>query len=378
MTAAFRLPPDDACSQEFPSSGFQGTFVAALMRRTDFSRWHRRRSVQETQMQLVTRMQAIKTNGVRLRVARAGEGPLIVLVHGWPESWYSWRHQIPMLAQAGYSVAAPDVRGYGGSDKPEEIEAYGIKTLSADIAGLITALGETKAILIGHDWGAPIVWNTALFFPERVSAVAGLSVPHLGRGMMPRVELFRKIYKDRFFYQLYFQKPGVAEAELEADVRSSLRKLYYWASGDAARAGLKVDKGADARLLDGLPDPVPFPAWLTEADLDYYIEQFQHSGFHASLNRYRTSDIDFVQQDEIKDKKIEQPAAFIAGRFDPVLSFVPGVDMVELMRKQLLDLRLIELIEGAGHWVQQERPAEVNAALLKFLRGLDATVSDVA
>jgi epoxide hydrolase A/B len=329
-------------------------------------------------MQQVPRLQTIKTNGVHLRVALAGEGPLIVLVHGWPESWYSWRHQIPALLQSGYSVAAPDVRGYGGSDKPEGIEAYGIKTLSADIAGLITALGEKKAILIGHDWGAPIVWNTALFFPAQVSAVAGLSVPHLGRGLMPRVELFRRIYKDRFFYQLYFQKPGEAEAELETDVRTSLRKVYYWASGDAARAGLKVDKPANARLLDGLPDPVPFPSWLTEADLDYYTEQFQHGGFRGPLNRYRTSDIDFVQQDEIKDKKIAQPAAFIAGSFDPVLRFVPGVDMVELMRKQVLDLRFVELIDGAGHWVQQERPAEVNSALLKFLRGLDATVPDAA
>ena len=321
-------------------------------------------------MPKVAQLQTIESNGIRLRVALAGEGPLIVLVHGWPESWFSWRHQIPALVGAGYRVAAPDVRGYGGSDKPEAIESYGIKTLAADIAGLIAALGEEKAILIGHDWGAPMVWNTALFFPDRVRAVAGLSVPHLGRGAIPRVERFRQIYKDRFFYQLYFQTPGVAEAELEADVRSSLRKVYYWASGDAALAGLKVTKPPDACLLDGLPDPQPFPGWLTKADLDYYTEQFQRGGFRGPLNRYRTSDIDFAQQDEIKDKKIEQPAAFIAGSLDPVLRFVPGVDMIEMMRKQMSDLRLVELIEGAGHWVQQERPAEVNAAILQFLRGL--------
>ena len=321
-------------------------------------------------MQQVAKLQTIESNGIRLRVALAGEGSLIVLVHGWPESWFSWRHQIPALVGAGYRVAAPDVRGYGGSDKPEAIESYGIKPLAADIAGLIVALGEKKAILIGHDWGATIVWNTALFFPDRVRAVAGLSVPHLGRGPIPRVEMFRRVYKDKFFYQLYFQTPGVAEAELEADVRSSLRKVYYWASGDAALAGLKVNKPADARLLDGLPDPHPFPTWLTEADLDYYTEQFQRGGFRGPLNRYRTSDIDFAQQDEIKDKKIEQPTAFIAGSLDPVLRFVPGVDMVEMMRKQMSDLRLVELIKGAGHWVQQERPAEVNAAIMQFLRGL--------
>ena len=323
-------------------------------------------------MQPAQKLQMIETNGIRLRTAIAGDGPLIVLVHGWPESWYSWRHQIPALVAAGYRVAAPDVRGYGGSDKPDAIEAYGIKTMSADIAGLISALGERQAILIGHDWGAPIVWNTALYFPEQVRAVAGLSVPHFGRGIMPRLQLFSKLYKDRFFYQLYFQEPGVAEAELEADIRMSLRKVYFWASGEAARGGLKVDKPADARLLDGLPDPQPLPVWLSEADLDYYTEQFTQSGFRGPLNRYRTSDIDFAEQAEIKDKQVTQPAAFIAGSLDPVLRFVPGIDPIELMRKQVPDLRLVELIEGAGHWVQQERPAEVNAALLKFLGGLKA------
>src|SRR5690349_16100831 len=145
----------------------------------------------------------LETNGIRLRVALAGRGPLVVLVHGWPESWYSWRHQITALAAAGYRVAAPDVRGYGGSDKPEPVEAYSIKELASDIAGLIEGLGEKQAILIGHDWGAPIVWNTSLFFPEKVRAVAGLSVPYTGRGPAPRLELFRNIYKDRFFYQIY-------------------------------------------------------------------------------------------------------------------------------------------------------------------------------
>jgi pimeloyl-ACP methyl ester carboxylesterase len=311
-----------------------------------------------------------ETNGIRLRVALAGKGPLVVLVHGWPESWYSWRHQIPALAAAGYRVATPDVRGYGGSDKPEPIAAYAIQEMCADIAGLVTALGETRAILIGHDWGAPIVWNTALFHPERVSAVAGLSVPHTGRGPAPRIELFQRIYKDRFFYQLYFQTPGVAEAELEADVRLSLRKIYYWASGEGIKAGPRVDKPANARLLDGLVDPDPFPAWLTPADLDYYVAEFRQSGFRGPLNRYRTATLDFAQQAAIADQRIEQPAAFIAGSLDPVLRFVPGVDLIELMRDRTRDLRLLKLVDGAGHWVQQERPGEVNTALLEFLAGL--------
>jgi pimeloyl-ACP methyl ester carboxylesterase len=313
----------------------------------------------------------VETNGIRLRVALAGKGPLVVLVHGWPESWYSWRHQITALADAGYRVAAPDVRGYGGSDKPHAIEAYSIKELAADIAGLIEGLGEKQAILIGHDWGAPIVWNTSLFFPERVHAVAGLSVPYTGRGPAPRIQLFRNIYKDRFFYQIYFQEPGVAEKELEADVPASLRKIYYWISGDGIKAAEpKPQRPPDARLLDGMADPDPLPPWLTPEDVDYYAGEFARSGFRGPLNRYRTSELDFAQQEAIADRKIEQPSAFIAGSLEPVLTFIPGVDLVALMRDKVTDLRLVRIIDGAGHWVQQERPKEVNAALLEFLKGV--------
>lgn len=322
-------------------------------------------------MNAKTEFAFVETNGIRLRVALAGRGPLVVLVHGWPESWYSWRHQISALAEAGYRVAAPDVRGYGGSDKPVPIEAYSIKEICTDIAGLIDGLGERRAILIGHDWGAPIVWNTALFFPERVRAVAGLSVPYTGRGPAPRIELFRNFYKDRFFYQIYFQEPGVAESELEADVRTSLRKIYYGSSGDALKAGPRARKPPDAKYLDGLIDPDPLPDWLTPRDLDYYVGQFEQSGFREPLNRYRTSEIDFAELAEIADRRIEQPAAFIAGRLDPVLAFVPGVDLIEVMHKHVADLRLVRLFDGAGHWIQQERPAEVNAALLEWLRGVD-------
>ena len=258
-------------------------------------------------MRMQPSLEIIETHGIRLRVALAGKGPLIVLVHGWPESWYSWRHQIPVLAENGYRVAAFDVRGYGGSDKPPAIDAYSIKAMCADVAGLIAALGEDQAILIGHDWGATIVWNTSLFHADKVRGVVGLSVPHTGRGPMPLIELFRQLYEGRFFYQLYFQQPGVAEAELEADVRSSLRKVYYWGSGEAIRSGLKINKPANARLLDGLPDPQPFPAWLTAADLDYYVEQFRLSGFRGALNRYRTSVLDFQQQAEVAERGSTSP-----------------------------------------------------------------------
>ena len=312
-------------------------------------------------------LQTIDTGAVRLRVALAGEGPLIVLVHGFPEGWYSWRHQIPVLADAGFRVAAPDVRGYGGSDRPHAIDAYAIKELSGDIAGLIAALGARQAVVVGHDWGAPIAYATALLHPARVRAVAGLSAPYAGRGPVPSIELFRKIYQDRFFYQLYFQEPGVAEAELEADIRISLRKFYYWASGEARKANDRIANPAGPGLLDRLVDPAQFPSWLTDADLDYYASQFRDSGFRGPLNRYRNSERDFADLGALESPRIVQPSAFLAGSLEPILGMIPGVDMVERMRAQCADLRLVKIIEGAGHWLQQERPAEVNAALLEFL-----------
>lgn len=315
-------------------------------------------------------LQVIETNGVRLRVALAGRGPLIVLVHGFPESWYSWRHQIPALVAAGYRVAAPDVRGYGGSDKPHAIEAYAIKEMCADIEGLIAALGADQAVVIGHDWGAAIAWSTAQFHPGRVRAVAGLSVPHLGRGPMPSIQLFRQIYKDRFFYQVYFQDVGVAETELESDVRTSLSKIYYGSSGEGTKAGARIENPTGPGWLDRLKDPGQLPSWLTETDLDYYVGQFRENGFRGPLNRYRNSELDFAQRAAFDGKKIAQPAAFVAGHLDMVLRMIPGVDMVELMRAQFTDLRTVKLIEDAGHWVQQERPSEVNAALLEFVGGL--------
>ncbi len=314
--------------------------------------------------------QKIDTGSVTLRAVVEGDGPLIVMVHGWPESWYSWRHQIDPLVEAGYRVAVPDVRGYGGSDRPQAIEAYDMTSLTDDIAGLIDALGETSAILIGHDWGAPIVWVTAIRHPGKVEAVAGLSVPHLGRGDRPTIEVFKQIYKDRFFYQLYFQEPGVAEAELEADPAASIRKVYYSACGDISdeeRIKANEGKGPDSTLLEGAIDPDPLPAWLTAQDVAYYASEFERSGFRGPLNRYRNFQRDFEKLPELSEKKITQPALFIAGTRDPVLAFMPGVSLADMMDPWYEDLRGKVMIEGGGHWIQQEKPEETNAALLKWL-----------
>jgi pimeloyl-ACP methyl ester carboxylesterase len=300
-------------------------------------------------------LQMIETNGIALRAAVEGDGPLVIMVHGFPELWYSWRHQITPVARAGYRVVAPDVRGYGGSAKPHQIEAYDMASLMADVIGVIDAFGERAAILVGHDWGAPICWNTAALHADRVSAVAGLSVSYRRRGETSGIELWRRIYKDKFFYQLYFQAEGVAEAELEADVRTSLRKIYYSISGDAP----------------SLESWLQRPAWLTSEDLDYFVSNFEAGGFRGPINRYRNQERDFANLSEMGIRPVAQPSCFIAGSKDLVRSFVPGYDLYADVATNCEDLRFSRIIEGVGHWVQQEAPDKVTAALLAFLASLD-------
>lgn len=309
--------------------------------------------------------QMIKTNGVTLRTVVAGQGPLVVLLHGWPQCWYLWRHQIDPLVAAGYQVAVPDQRGYGGSDKPAAVEAYNIVELSNDVAGIATALGHERFIVVGHDWGAPVAWHTALLHPKRVRAVVGMSVPYV-RGMegtLTRQEHFG----DNFWYIVYFQKPGVAEAELDADVRKSLRMIYYSIAGDAPAGIWFKPKPASAKFLDGLVDPPSLPSWLTAEDLDYYVAQYQPDGFRGPLNWYRNIDRNIAITPQLAHAKIEQPAFFIAGSKDLVLSFAGG-GLLAAMDQWVPNLRGKVIIEGAGHWVQAEKPAPTNEALLGFLK----------
>jgi pimeloyl-ACP methyl ester carboxylesterase len=317
----------------------------------------------------MNRQRTLDTNGIRLQVTEAGEGPLVLLLHGFPESSHSWRHQLRALSEAGYHAVAPNQRGYGHSDRPHAIEAYDVVTLVDDAIGLIDTLGEKQAVVVGHDWGAPVAWNAALLHPDRVRAVAGMSVPYGGRPQGSPLAAFRAIFKDIFFYMLYFQEPGVAEAELEADVRRSLRTFYYSASGDAPAGGGTGPHPNTAKVLDTMRDCTTLPPWLTEADLDAFTEAFEHSGFRGPLNWYRNFDRSWKRTAALADRKIEQPATFIAGDRDPVIAM--GRRQLERLPK--IAPRLFEslLLPGCGHWVQQERPEEVNAALLRFLRTLD-------
>ncbi|MCH8201172.1 MAG: alpha/beta hydrolase [Chloroflexi bacterium] len=311
----------------------------------------------------------IQTNGINMHIAEAGEGPLVLLIHGFPELWYSWRHQLPALAEAGYHAVAPDVRGYGDTDKPPKIEDYAMREMVADYLGVLEHFGEDKAVIVGHDWGSMMAWTTAALHPERFRAVVGMSVPYLPRGPVPPVQMMKAMFKDKFFYILYFQEPGVAEAEFEADVRRSLRLFTWGASGEARSvsgfASAMVNKPADSKLFEGLPDVEGVPPWMTEEDLDYYVEKFTKGGFRGPINRYRCMDIDHEQLPEMQNRKIDLPALFVYGDADGALSFSP----MDPMKQLVPNLKMVSF-PGAGHWTQQERPKETNEALIDFLNGL--------
>ena len=305
----------------------------------------------------------ITANGINVHIAEQGEGPLALLLHGFPELWYSWRHQLPALADAGYHAVAPDVRGYGRTDAPQPVEAYSMRNLTADAVGVLDALGAETAVVVGHDWGAPIAWHCALLYPDRFSAVVALSVPYTPRSRTPPIEAFKRRFADNFFYILYFQQPGVAEAELEADAPKSLRVMLYTWSGDAPKDAAFASKPKDAKLLDGMPECEQFPEWLTEADLAYYAAEFERTGFRGGINRYRNMDRDWEELAHLEGAKVQQPALFIAGDGDPVLGFT----RMDAMKTHVPGLRKVVMLPGCGHWAQQERPSEVNQELIEFL-----------
>jgi pimeloyl-ACP methyl ester carboxylesterase len=317
-------------------------------------------------------LRSVVANGIRQRYAECGTGPLVLLCHGWPESWYSWRHTMRALGAAGWRCVAPDMRGYGGTDAPEAIERYTILDLVGDMVGLLRELGAAEAVVVGHDWGAPVAWHCALLRPDLFRAVAGLSVPWAPRGGIDLLGALDRLGVTRFYMQ-YFQTPGVAEAELEADVRASLRRIYYSASGDGAGQGrgfAQLPEGGG--LLTGVTDPAALPAWLTEADLDWYAAQFAHSGFRGGLNWYRNLTRNWHLMAPWHGQPIHQPSLFIAGSRDSVLKFPASMQQIEAFSRTLPGLRGCHIVDGAGHWVQQERPDEVSALLLAFLEGLAA------
>jgi pimeloyl-ACP methyl ester carboxylesterase len=320
----------------------------------------------------------IQANGIAMHVAEAGQGPLVVLCHGFPECWYSWRHQIEALAKAGFRAAAPDMRGYGRSDAPDDIAQYTLLHLAGDMVGLLDALGEERAVIAGHDWGAPVAWHSALLRPDRFRAVIGLSVPFFPRAKTPPTARMPQD-EANLFYQLYFQAPGVAEAELSRDTRATLRRVLYSGSGDVPRredgepsAGCFGLMPRDGGFLTRTRDPETLPAWLTEADLDVYASEFARSGFRGGLNWYRNIDRNWELLAAFAGARLSVPALYMAGDRDPVTRF-RGMDrLIPNLAAFVPKLWRTITLPGCGHWTQQERPDEVNAAMLEFLRQLPA------
>ena len=304
----------------------------------------------------------VESNGIKLRLAMMGDGPLVIFCHGWPESWYSYRHQLPAVAAAGFKAVAYDVRGYGESDKPHEIEAYSMKNMTDDVIGIVDALGYDTAITIGHDWGGPIALNTAALNEHRITATGTMSVPFTGRGPMPTLDLWREIYKDKFFYQLYFQKEGIAEEEFESDLKRSLFITYTNSDGrgmkhnlEKGQSGLMPQKDKHSSFLDGMERFEDFPDWFTPEDLDYFVSQFEMSGLRGPFNRYRAQNIDWHELTELEGKILEQPAFFITGSLDPVNFFIPSDQtLIDRISPNYKELKFAEEFEGIGHWTQQE------------------------
>ncbi|MCR8576824.1 alpha/beta fold hydrolase [Streptomyces sp. Isolate_219] len=312
----------------------------------------------------------------RIHLVEQGTGPLVLMVHGFPESWYSWRHQLPALAAAGYRAVALDVRGYGRSSKPREVAAYRMLAHVADNVAVVRALGEETAVIAGHDWGSPIAANSALLRPDVFTAVALLSVPYTPRGAIRPTEAFAQLGGDEEFYVSYFQEPGRAEAEIEPDVRTWLAGLYAGLSGDAEPSSdpdgfgiFSVPPGG--KMSDRFPAGPPRPpSWLTEADLDFYAAEFERTGLTGGLNRYRNVDRDWEDLAAWDGAPLTQPALFIAGERDAPTQWM--ADAIKTFPRTLPGLSSSHLLDGCGHWVQQERPEEVNRLLLDWLRSLPA------
>jgi pimeloyl-ACP methyl ester carboxylesterase len=310
---------------------------------------------------------------IDLNVAVVGDidAPSVLFVHGWPDIWHSWRHQMAHVRDLGYRVAAMDVRGYGASSKPEAIEAYRLRELCADTAAVIRQLSpDAPVVLVGHDWGSPVVGNTARLHADLVRAVAFISVPYSPAAPGDPMEFWELVYPDTFFYMKYFQKPGIAETAFKADVAGTLRKLYYSASGDAPDGVWTGVKSVDAAFFDELVDPTPVPVWMAASDLQPTIDAHTASPMHGAFNRYRAQHLDGDDIAPIGEPRLAQPACFIGGECDVVRRFVPGLDVFAGAGDACDDFRGSTIIDGAGHWVQLERPDAVNDALGTFLAGL--------
>ncbi|MEB3062396.1 alpha/beta fold hydrolase [[Mycobacterium] zoologicum] len=307
----------------------------------------------------------IETNGIRLHTWEAGDrgAPVVVLAHGFPEIGYSWRHQLPALAAAGYHVLAPDQRGCGRSSAPEGTgDNYTMPTLAADLIGLLDDVGAQRGVFVGHGFGAAPVWLSGQLHPDRLHGIVGMSVPPEPRGPRPPTEMFRKTFGDNFFYMLYFQQPGPADADLGADAATTMRRMFALQPPSEQAAILRMVSPGPAGFVERLPEPGGLPDWISAAEFEHYVTEFTRSGFTGALNWYRGLDRTWEVTADVP-QTIGVPARFVAGSADPVLGYLPHEDLQKMFTGDFREVT----IDGAGHWLQQERPQEINKLLLDFL-----------
>ncbi|MEQ9450738.1 MAG: alpha/beta hydrolase [Pseudomonadales bacterium] len=317
-------------------------------------------------------LRQITANGLSMRIAEAGDsGPVVLLAHGWPESWYSWRHQLTGLAAAGYRVIAPDMRGYGETDAPQAVEDYDIERLAADMVGILDALEIEQATMVGHDWGAIVAAHTALFYPERFHSLVIMSVPYRERGDVDPLTAIRAQVGDNFFYIAYHNEPdGVAEKEYDADPHGLLSRLYLSPSSPREAPEVTDPKRAAGGWIPRLGAAKALPDWLTADDLDYIVDQFSAAGFRGGVNYYRNLQRNWQLTGERDDLTIRVPTLFIAGSEDVVIGGADEAALTAAMKPVVADLRGVTLVPEKGHWIQQEAPQATNEAMLKFLKGL--------
>jgi pimeloyl-ACP methyl ester carboxylesterase len=303
-------------------------------------------------------------NGIRYHYAESGVGPLVIMLHGFPELWYSWRHQLTALAKAGYHAVAPDLRGFGESQVTEKVEDYSLINHAKDIKGLIDHLEDTQATIIGHDWGANLMWIMPMLYPDIIKAVISLSIPFYPEPRDP--EKVKAWGNDKFNFMRYFENPGLTEAEFNDDPKRFFTLFFYGLSGDAPRGiidTLYLGKPSDAKLLDEFPEPDHLPSWMSPEDLNYYVSAYRKTGITPALNFYRNGKRDYGPLKEIYKKGIKQPALFIGGSEEAAVRF----GSLEPMKGTMPNLKKTIVLPGCGHWLQQERTMEVNKAIIEFL-----------
>ena len=316
------------------------------------------------------RQRTAHVNGIDLQLLEAGDPAqeTVILSHGFPEGAYSWRHQLPALAAAGYHVIAPDQRGYGHSSAPSDVSSYGIRHLTDDLNALLDEAGKEQAVFVGHDWGSMIVWEHARMYPERVKAVVGVSVP-LVQWPAPPIQMLRTVFGENFFYMVYFQDVGPAESELGADPGNTMGKILWGASGEGFALPTGMRPAVGTGFLTNMPTPPALPwSWLSAKELRHYAAQFEHSGFFGPVSYYRNMDANYEVTKDLSFDRIAMPSFFIGGANDPVLVMDPSG--LERMSNVLTDYRGSVMIEGCGHWTQQEKPDQFNEALIGFLHQL--------